>query len=287
VVGILMGGGSAGAQPCEPLVPGTLTGPTIEGWVPRYTLHYTPAQLPEGCWHNGGGVQFLIPDTPPWWSSPEIWMCTGQPPNLCSVIELDTTSCAGSRTIRVMSYAGNSSSCCWEIPTNQVTIAWPTRIPSGDMTTLDRWWVGSFAPINVVVRWQGGAEHYGCVEWLNPQTNDWEQVFGDACASGSWVARDYATLPGRRYYRLWAPDGCGVARVVAFGSTLWLAEHCAADFDNDGDTGTDADIEAFFRCLAGACCENCGSQDFNGDGDFGTDQDIEAFFRVLAGGSCV
>ena len=30
----------------------------------------------------------------------------------------------------------------------------------------------------------------------------------------------------------------------------------------------------------------CGSQDFNGDGDFGTDADIEAFFRVLGGGSC-
>jgi hypothetical protein len=30
----------------------------------------------------------------------------------------------------------------------------------------------------------------------------------------------------------------------------------------------------------------CGSADFNGDGDVGTDADIEAFFRVLAGGSC-
>jgi hypothetical protein len=26
--------------------------------------------------------------------------------------------------------------------------------------------------------------------------------------------------------------------------------------------------------------------DFNGDGDLGTDTDIEAFFRVLAGGGC-
>lgn len=30
----------------------------------------------------------------------------------------------------------------------------------------------------------------------------------------------------------------------------------------------------------------CGSSDFNGDGDVGTDEDIEAFFRVLAGGHC-
>jgi hypothetical protein len=59
-----------------------------------------------------------------------------------------------------------------------------------------------------------------------------------------------------------------------------------ADFDNDGDSGTDADIEAFFACLAGNCCPTCQSVDFDGDGDAGTDFDIEAFFRVLAGGSC-
>jgi len=52
--------------------------------------------------------------------------------------------------------------------------------------------------------------------------------------------------------------------------------------------GTDADIEAFFACLAGNCppppCTN--SSDFNHDGDVGTDADIESFFRVLAGGPC-
>jgi|GEM_PF-1333985 len=37
---------------------------------------------------------------------------------------------------------------------------------------------------------------------------------------------------------------------------------------------------------AGLSVTGCGSADFNGDGDFGTDQDIEAFFRVLAGGGC-
>ncbi len=30
----------------------------------------------------------------------------------------------------------------------------------------------------------------------------------------------------------------------------------------------------------------CGSADFNGDGDLGTDADIESFFRVLGGGNC-
>jgi hypothetical protein len=65
--------------------------------------------------------------------------------------------------------------------------------------------------------------------------------------------------------------------------------HCgSADFNCDGDVGTDSDIESFFACLSGSCpslpCTN--SADFNGDGDIGTDSDIEAFFRVLAGGSC-
>jgi len=59
----------------------------------------------------------------------------------------------------------------------------------------------------------------------------------------------------------------------------------SADFNNDGDTGTDLDIEAFFACLGGGCCPGC-TADFNYDGDTGTDLDIEAFFRVLGGGSC-
>src|SRR5262249_14614662 len=57
----------------------------------------------------------------------------------------------------------------------------------------------------------------------------------------------------------------------------------SADFNGDGDVGTEADIEAFFACLSGDCCPTC-NPDFNNDGDVGTDADIEAFFRVLAGG---
>jgi subtilisin-like proprotein convertase family protein len=60
----------------------------------------------------------------------------------------------------------------------------------------------------------------------------------------------------------------------------------SADFNGDGAVGTDADIEAFFACIAGNCCPTCGSSDFNGDGSVGTDADIEAFFRVLGGGAC-
>ncbi|HYE62626.1 MAG TPA: hypothetical protein VD997_11580 [Phycisphaerales bacterium] len=60
------------------------------------------------------------------------------------------------------------------------------------------------------------------------------------------------------------------------------------DYNGDGDSGTDQDIEAFFACLGGNCCDTCFCQgsDFNGDGDIGTDQDIEAFFRVLGGSPC-
>ncbi|HYE62278.1 MAG TPA: hypothetical protein VD997_09795 [Phycisphaerales bacterium] len=59
-----------------------------------------------------------------------------------------------------------------------------------------------------------------------------------------------------------------------------------SDFNGDGDSGTDQDIEAFFACIGGTCCPTCGSADFNADGDVATDGDIEAFFRVLSGGSC-
>jgi hypothetical protein len=72
-------------------------------------------------------------------------------------------------------------------------------------------------------------------------------------------------------------------------SPLNLGAPCGtADFNGDGDFATDADIEAFFACLAGSCCPTCfaGGADFNGDGDSATDADIESFFRVLAGGEC-
>jgi hypothetical protein len=61
-----------------------------------------------------------------------------------------------------------------------------------------------------------------------------------------------------------------------------------ADFNCDGDVGTDSDISGFFACLSGNCPPSpCTSTaDFNADGDIGTDADIEAFFRVLGGGHC-
>ncbi len=79
-----------------------------------------------------------------------------------------------------------------------------------------------------------------------------------------------------------SPSGMGTLTIVRSSA-------CGtADFNCDGDVGTDADISAFFACLSGDCppypCIN--SADFNGDGDIGTDADIEAFFRVLSGGTC-
>jgi hypothetical protein len=76
--------------------------------------------------------------------------------------------------------------------------------------------------------------------------------------------------------------GSGVLTIVSHAT-------CGtADFNCDGDTGTDADISAFFACIAGSCppppCTS--TADFNGDGDVGTDADIAAFFSVLAGGPC-
>jgi uncharacterized membrane protein len=68
---------------------------------------------------------------------------------------------------------------------------------------------------------------------------------------------------------------------------LLTPTHCgSADFDHDGASGTDADVAAFFACMAGSCCPTCDSADFDGDGSVATDADIEAFFRVLSGGDC-
>jgi hypothetical protein len=76
----------------------------------------------------------------------------------------------------------------------------------------------------------------------------------------------------------------GARRVVLMPHTSVRQWQCASDFDGNGEIGTDADIEALFRCLAGNCCASCLTADVNFDGDTGTDQDIEAFFAALGGG---
>jgi hypothetical protein len=81
----------------------------------------------------------------------------------------------------------------------------------------------------------------------------------------------------------------GATKVLVYLPGDLCTPTCAtSDFDGDGDAGTDADIEAFFSCLAGNCCDTCWplGADIDADGDSGTDADIEAFFRILAGGNC-
>jgi hypothetical protein len=89
-------------------------------------------------------------------------------------------------------------------------------------------------------------------------------------------------------------DGTVISGTAIHGqvSEAWISSlpsACgSADFNCDGAVGTDADIESFFKCLAGSCPGSaCGQNaDFNADGDTGTDADIESFFRVLAGEHC-
>jgi hypothetical protein len=82
--------------------------------------------------------------------------------------------------------------------------------------------------------------------------------------------------------------GNGIFQGTAAGFIATLPKCGTADFNGDGDAGTDQDIEAFFACIAGSCCASCWplGSDFNNDGDYGTEQDIEAFFRVLGGHPC-
>jgi hypothetical protein len=99
--------------------------------------------------------------------------------------------------------------------------------------------------------------------------------------SGQFTSVELPMLNGGRQLELIQVDMDMLLRVIPGGSPCWTA-----DFDGDGDVGTDADIEAFFACIGGTCCPACGSPDFDGDGQGGTGADVEAFFRVLAGGTC-
>jgi len=102
--------------------------------------------------------------------------------------------------------------------------------------------------------------------------NNLEQVLSDSPLPGRWTARVIATAVNV------GPQG--FALIIA--GPVDQNTCGSSDFNCDGDFGTDQDIEAFFRALAGGP----GDADFNRDGDTGTDQDIEAFFRVLAGAPC-
>src|ERR1051325_3651922 len=94
--------------------------------------------------------------------------------------------------------------------------------------------------------------------------NNLEQVIVENPTPGHWDVAIVGTAVNQ------GPQGYAV--VISGG----VDQHAcgSADFNCDGDTGTDADIEAFFGALAGGF----GDADFNRDGDVGTDADIESFF---------
>jgi probable HAF family extracellular repeat protein len=141
----------------------------------------------------------------------------------------------------------------------------------------------------------------GCTSdvWLAEEALIWTQ------GTGLVGARSFLASQGVDVSRWWlaacdamSPDG----RHIVGGGCHWISDtQCrgegflvtlppcgARDFDQDGDPGTDQDIQAFLACLAGDCCATCDRHgaDFDGDGAPGTDLDIECFFRVLAGGPC-
>jgi uncharacterized membrane protein len=108
---------------------------------------------------------------------------------------------------------------------------------------------------------------------LGVDLSDW-----DFLAGATGVSNDGTVVVGR---------GVRAGTFEVHGWIAHLGPSCGtADYNHDGDTGTDQDIIDFFNCLAGNCCPTCYTNDFNGDGDAGTDADIEAFFRVLAGQPC-
>ncbi len=153
-----------------------------------------------------------------------------------------------------------------------------------------------------IASWQFGTDSSGSVNMYIQAAKVTNEGLLGWTTPVTLVNSDNTTAKGR-IDTVSCPGG-GVVDVYGHGSGTWIIEasrinadgtlgnpvsHCGtADFNCDGDIGTDSDIAAFFACLAGDCpsapCTN--SADFNGDGDIGTDSDIEAFFRVLSGGTC-
>jgi hypothetical protein len=156
-------------------------------------------------------------------------------------------------------------------PTNQFSCSGSTvdffAFPSGNPTSITyQWFRGNVPLANGPTPWGStiSGATTSALEITSPQLND---VWAD----------NY----NHNYYSCVASNSCG--STTSLGAVILLS---SADFNGDGNIGTDQDIAAFFACLGGNCCPRCGSADFNGDGDIGTDADIASFFRVLAGGPC-
>ncbi|HYE61973.1 MAG TPA: hypothetical protein VD997_08240 [Phycisphaerales bacterium] len=167
-------------------------------------------------------------------------------------------------------------------PAGHLTINGPyTQLPAGRLdfqlrgsgsTQFDRLTINGPAAL-------GGALHVRFENSFVPPIGATFRILNATSRTGEFTA---VTTEG-------APSRAAAVTYDAVGATLVIVQPCGtADFNGDSDIGTDQDIEAFFACLGGHCCDTCfqGGSDFNMDGDAGTDQDIESFFRVLGGGPC-
>ncbi len=225
------------------------------------------ALLPDGSIAAGGGDYAALWDGAAWMPLPVFG-------GVVSLTTLDGDLIAGGGSAaygNIARWTGDS----WQSLSGGVNgaVSGMTTLPNGDLIVCGAFGVaGGSVTAHSVARWSpagGGAWHpmgSGTNGAAYALTTD---NLGRAFLGGSFTLVSEQASP-----------------MVA----QWTTPRCCstADFDNDGDTGTDADIEAFFACLAGACCPTCWAlgADFDGDGDTGTDADIDAFFRVLAGDPC-
>jgi hypothetical protein len=135
---------------------------------------------------------------------------------------------------------------------------------------------------------QGSGTGNVFVPLVTPRTSTFNtnaRLYNSVTGTGS----ERSWFEGREGFVSGSNDGRPYGLPFILHGTRQTTPTCgSADFNCDGDLGTDADIGGFFACLSGSCpaapCAN--NADFNGDGDLGTDADIEAFFRVLGGGTC-
>jgi hypothetical protein len=149
------------------------------------------------------------------------------------------------------------------------------------------WFVPLGAYTNQVSPWGLFDTSGGAQEWNEELFSSRERGYmGTNAAGNASTLQNFDAIWGMSTTTPRNPGSPHVAFRVYSAVSMTGTGCGSSDFNRDGDTGTDSDIEAFFACLGGNCCARCESADFNGDGETGTDGDIEAFFRVLAGGSC-
>ena len=93
---------------------------------------------------------------------------------------------------------------------------------------------------------------------------------------GVWLHRSYALVPG-----LWHVNSITGPLATAADISAVLASVTGVYIHTEWTTGPDD--TSVDNVVIGAAGPACGSADFNCDGDVGTDADIDAFFACLAG----